>query len=662
MQLSKIKIQNYRLLIDADLEVDAKTTLIVGRNNTAKTSCFECVCSVLEGTPFSFNDYPLSKRENLYTKISSYMAKEIAFDTLCKEVEPICVEFLVDYSLDDADDDLGALSPFIIDVDVDTTTALIRAEFKLKEDEKALFGILEESYYKEGVFAPEEDAYTAIVSNFSKLFELTIYAVNPKNVEERQIKKQSELRELFPFYLIPAERLLGEDGTQKSSLSDLISEFFDVSDEELDPSIATKVKELRAIVEDASKSVQQQSDEILSALVSNAVGFGYPNGEELQLGVKTQLSIDEQIKNQTQLSYTAGTNKESLPSKYNGLGYKNLIKMEFLLAAFAKKVEKWGGACIPMLFIEEPESHMHPQMQHAFAEYLEKFLGKITSVGIQTFITSHSAHIANTMVFSKIRYAQKTNRGVIYKNLNEFAKDNPTNTDFIRKYLTLTKCDLFFADKAILVEGASERLLLPDMIQKCNEAGAFNTQNYKLPAQYYTLIEIGGAYAYKFIPFAEFLGIPCLILTDLDSVAGRVGKNGRTYYNSVPVSLGETTSNETIKWWVRKNKGIDADDKTLIDIKEIIAMSNDAKTIGKCHIEYQTTENGLCGHSLEEAIRNVNRSHYGLDETDTEIDLEFAEKSKTDFALKLIYECEDYTIPAYIRSGLVWLNNQKVLE
>lgn len=662
MQLSKIKIQNYRLLIDADLEVDKKTTLIVGRNNTAKTSCFECVYNVLEGTPFSFNDYPLSKRENLYAKISSYMAKEITFDALCKEIEPISVEFLVDYSLDDADDDLGALSPFIIDVDVDTTTTLIRAEFKLKEDEKALFGILEESYYKEGTFAPEKDAYTSIVSNFSKLFELTIYAVNPKNVEERQIKKQSELKGLFPSYLIPAERLLGEDGTQKSSLSELISEFFDMSEEELDPTIADKVKELRAIVEDASKSVQQQSDEILSTLVSNAVGFGYPNGEELQLGVKTQLSIDEQIKHQTQLSYKAGVDKESLPSEYNGLGYKNLIKMEFLLAAFAKKVEKWGSACIPMLFIEEPESHMHPQMQHAFAEYLEKFLEKITSVGIQTFITSHSAHIANTMVFSKIRYAQKTTKGVIYKNLNEFAEENPTNTEFIRKYLTLTKCDLFFADKAILVEGASERLLLPDMIQKCDKAGDFNTQKYKLPAQYYTLIEIGGAYAYKFIPFAEFLGIPCLILTDLDSVAGQVGKNGRTYYKSVPVSCGETTSNETLKRWVRKNKGIDEDDKALIDISEIIAMSNDAKTIGKCHIEYQTTENGLCGHSLEEAIRNVNRSHYGLSDTATETDLEFDEKSKTDFALKLIYEYDDYIVPSYIRSGLIWLNNQKVLE
>ena len=382
----------------------------------------------------------------------------------------------------------------------------------------------------------------------------------------------------------------------------------------------------------------------------------------MQLGVTTQLSIDEQIKNQTQLSYTAGTSKESLPSTYNGLGYKNLIKMEFLLAAFAKKVEKCGTVCIPLLFIEEPESHMHPQMQHAFADYLEAFLGKITSVGIQTFLTSHSAHVANTVAFPKIRYAQKTKVGVIYKNLSAFAQKNPTNTVFIRKYLTLTKCDLFFADKVIFVEGASERLLLPDMIEKCAKAGDFDSQEYKLPAQYYALIEIGGAYAYKFIPFAEFLGIPCLILTDLDSVLGQEGKNGRKYYKSVPVCRGETTSNETIKWWVRKNKGLSDNDDTKINLTEITSMSPDAKTRNKCHIEFQTSEAGLCGHSLEEAIRNVNRAHYDLDDGATEDDLEFGGKSKTDFALDLIYECDGYTVPAYIKSGLVWLNDQKVLE
>ena len=143
---------------------------------------------------------------------------------------------------------------------------------------------------------------------------------------------------------------------------------------------------------------------------------------------------------------------------------------------------------------------------------------------------------------------------------------------------------------------------------------------------------------------------------------GQEGKNRQIYYKSVPVSCGETTSNETLKWWVRKNKGLSNDDKTKIDLADIISMSSDDKTRGKCHIEFQTKENELCGHSLEEAIRNVNRSHYGLSDSPTEEDLEFSGKCKTDFALKLIYECTDYNIPTYIRSGLIWLNNQKVLE
>ena len=662
MQLSKIRIKNYRLLIDAELDVDSKTTLIVGRNNTAKTSCFECINNVLSGKPFSYNDYPLSKRDDLCAKIALFMEKKLSFFNLCEHLETISVEFWVDYSMDDPDDNLGALSPFIIDVDVDTTTALIRIEYMLKYEEKALWGLLENSYYKDSSFAPDEESHDTIVNNFGKLFGFTIYAINPKNESDKQVKSQKELCELFPLYTIPAERVLGEDGSQQNSLGSLISNFFDMSEDELDPSVADKILELRSVVELANKHVQKQSNEILSSVVNSSIGFGYPNIEELQLGVTTQLSIDDQIKNQTELAYTSGTSKESLPSTHNGLGYKNLIKIEFLLAEFAKDVEKRGTACIPLLFIEEPESHMHPQMQHAFADYLTDFLEKISSVRIQTFLTSHSAHIANTMEFSKIRYAQKTSVGVTYKNLNTFVKDNPDNIDFIRKYLTLTRCDLFFADKVIFVEGASERLLLPDIIEKCEKAGAFNSRKYKLSAQYYAMIEIGGAYAHKFIPFVEFLGLPCLILTDLDSVIGKVGKDGKVHYSSAPVCRGETTSNETIKWWVRKNKALNDDDKTIISLTDITSMTSDQKTRGKCHLEFQSEEQGLCGHSLEEAIRNINRTHYELSDGITEDDLEFTGKSKTNFALDLIYECADYNIPNYIKSGLVWLNDQRVLE
>ena len=113
MQLSKIKIKNYRLLIDAELEVDPSTTLIVGRNNTAKTSCFSCIGNVLDGDTVSFDDYPLLRREDFYTKIALFMEKKLSYEDLCKQIEVISIEFLVDYSLDDPDDNLGALSPFM---------------------------------------------------------------------------------------------------------------------------------------------------------------------------------------------------------------------------------------------------------------------------------------------------------------------------------------------------------------------------------------------------------------------------------------------------------------------------------------------------------------------------------------------------------------------
>ena len=82
------------------MDVDAKTTLIVGRNNTAKTSCNSCINTVLEGKAFSYNDYPLPKRENLHNLFCSLWRKKLSYEDLYKDVETISIEFVVDYSLD----------------------------------------------------------------------------------------------------------------------------------------------------------------------------------------------------------------------------------------------------------------------------------------------------------------------------------------------------------------------------------------------------------------------------------------------------------------------------------------------------------------------------------------------------------------------------------
>jgi len=655
MRLVNIIIKNYRLLINADLKVDDNTTLIVGRNNTAKTSCVELIDKVLKNKVLSYDDFPLIKRKYIYILLAQFMRKKLSYEKLCEKFPITAIDFIVDYTLDDPNMNLGALVPFIIDVDVDSTSAIIHVEYSIKISEESLRAMFETCFFENGNFSCKlEDVRDVGMANFSKIFELKIYAVNPKDDKEKQLKDHKELTNLFPFYTIPAERMLGENGDHSSnSLGTLISSYFSVDVENLDPKVVDEVKELRKTVEEANIKIQRQSNELLGNIVNKAVGFGYPNAEELQLGVDTRLHIDDQIKDKTELTYTSTVIGESLPSSHNGLGYKNLIKIEFMLADFAEKIKQGNLACIPLLFIEEPESHMHPQMQQTFASYLEKFLDEISEVHIQTFLTSHSAHIANTIDFSQVRYAQKTIKGVIYKNLNTFAENNSANLDFIKKYLTLSRCDLFFADKVIFVEGASERLLIPDMIDKCNKEGLFDSKKYKLPAQYYALIEIGGAYASKFIPFVNFLGIPCLILTDIDSM-----EDGRT---KAIVSKGKTTSNATLKWWVRKVKGLPENDSSKIKLADVIALTYEKKTIDKCHVEFQVKENGLCGRSLEEAIINVNRTHYGLTGSITETDLKFTDKSKTDFALNLVCDNPGYVIPKYIKDGLIWLNEQNVL-
>ena len=654
MLLTEIKIKNYRLLVSSTLRLDKNTTLIVGRNNTAKTSCMSFLSMVLNGQKLKYDDYPLIQRKKLFKLIECMLKTEISYEYFLSEIPLTEIVFYVDYSIEGVEDNLGSLSPFIIDIDDQTTTAIIKVKYDFKITEKDFFELFSECI-------SDDDAGNKViqigkirdilVASFENLFSLSIVAVNPTIEDDIQNKSLQELKDLFPFFSISAERSLDESVDYKtSSLKKVISSYFSVEKEKIDENISDSVLKLRKIVEDTNKSIQNESNKLLSDIIEKSIGFGYPNADELQLGVTTNLEINNQIQDNSELTYSKKGTDEFLPSNYNGLGYKNLIKIQFQLAQFSEMIKQCKLSSIPLLFIEEPESHMHPQMQQTFINFLESFLEKISNIHIQTIITSHSSHIANAIDFTKIRYAQKKEEKVTYKDLNRFDDANPGNADFVKKYLTLSKCDLFFADKAIFIEGASERLLIPDMIKKCDQKGYFTTK-HKLTSQYYTLIEVGGAYAYKFIPFANFLGIPSLIITDIDTV-----KKENTKYKACIVSEGETTSNKTIKEWMKDYITLESGEK--LSVSEIKELNNEKKTKGICHIEYQIEENGLCGRSLEEAIRNVNRGIYGLNTSVSEEDIRFNDKCKTDFALDLILKYEDYDIPKYIIDGLVWLNNQ----
>jgi predicted ATP-dependent endonuclease of OLD family len=170
-----------------------------------------------------------------------------------------------------------------------------------------------------------------------------------------------------------------------------------------------------------------------------------------------------------------------------------------------------------LIFVEEPEAHLHAQLQQVFIRNVLELLnieedGSI--FGSQMVITTHSPHILYERGFKPIRYFRRKKVGneqlTEVLNLSAFYQAQPDDRDFLEKYLKLTHCDLFFSDAAILVEGNVERLLLPIMIRKVAKT---------LRSACLCILEVGGAFGHRFQSLIEFLGLTTLIVTDIDSVA-----------------------------------------------------------------------------------------------------------------------------------------------
>jgi hypothetical protein len=188
------------------------------------------------------------------------------------------------------------------------------------------------------------------------------------------------------------------------------------------------------------------------------------------------------------------------------------------------------------------------------------------------------------------------------------------------------------------------------MIQKCYEAGDFAGVSIPLTSQYYTIIEVGGAYAHNFYDFVDYLEIPTLILTDVDFTKGP---------HNISCSRGdaEKSSNGAINTWCRKVLGIE--DGVTVRIDQILGLTTDQHTDGCRHLEFEKEENNFHPRSLEDAIMNCNRELFGIADG-AYPDFSGGNEKKTDFALKLLVDNQynGYTVPSYIRDGLTWINRQ----
>lgn len=188
----------------------------------------------------------------------------------------------------------------------------------------------------------------------------------------------------------------------------------------------------------------------------------------------------------------------------NGLGFNNLIFMAVVLSELAKNPE----ACYRGLIVEEPEAHLHPQLQAILLSYLEVIKAVEGEKPVQLFVTSHSPNFASIADLDSLTCLVDTGATVetFFPRTITFEKGK---REKLERYLDVTRAELFFARRVIFVEGAAELMLVSVLAEKAG----FNLREHGV-----SLISVEGLNFDSFLPlFGEkALKIPVALLTDAD--------------------------------------------------------------------------------------------------------------------------------------------------
>ena len=314
---------------------------------------------------------------------------------------------------------------------------------------------------------------------------------------------------------------------------------------------------------------------------------------------------------------------------------------------------------IHLVFIEEPEAHLHPQMQEVFIDKIGEIADRFAKVHgyerawpVQFIVTTHSPHMANKARFDAMRYFLTRPKGTgnpihstEIRDLKQGLAGIPVpDKEFLHKYMVLTGCDLLFADKIVLIEGATERIMLPEIIRKIDLSAGANDP--KLSSQYISIMEVGGAHAHKFFNLLNFLDLSTLIITDIDSVDSNL--------ESCEVAAGTGTSNSCIKEWFNPD----------VTPAQLLAKNENDKIEGRVRLTYQVPEQsgGACGRSFEDAFILANYAKFGLaTENATEAYNKSKNIKKTNFAIEYGIDNKNWNVPLYIAQGLRWLAASDIL-
>ena len=679
MKIEKIKVNNFRSLKNFCMDLEDELSLIVGKNNTGKTSVIEILnkflnkSSTIECDDFNI-EYTMDLEKNLKNEEYEFI------------MQGIKLKIFIRY---DENDNLSNVSKFLTTLDVENNYIVLDFEYVLNEDN---FQLLKTEYLKFIKENSDKDFEYFFRHNYKKYFKFIKRSLGydrEKNKENEEIyidlENDKEINNLVNIKYISAKRAVDNKDTNNTLSLQSASYYERIKDK---PEMEQSIADFRTELEETDKKFDEKYESIFENVLKKIKKFGGLKKDDLNIKIKSLLQQSNILKGNTTVFYNYN-DQSNLPENYNGLGYLNLISIIFeienIINDFSKEDQK---ADINLLFIEEPEAHLHPELQYHFLNNIKSLLKKSSEqkkINLQTIITTHSSHIVSQSDFSDIKYFNKSNNGTWCKNLKDLKKlyeDDEKSYRFLKQYLTLNRAEVFFADKIIFIEGDTERILLPAMLKKIDLEG--EELDEKLLSQNISIIEVG-RHSKIFQHFLNFLQIKTLIITDIDSTKKKLTSDGKTTYVAASVDDTEAirTSNDSIKYFF--DKYIENDD-CLESLKRITSSERIIKKVennwekdenGNLMVQYQLKEETVDYYprSFEDAFICINKDFIKENKKDFNSlkKLEIIEKepndfykiaqecidSKPSFAIEILLNSDDdysnWNIPSYIKEGLEWL-------
>lgn len=495
MHISKIHIQNYRNFNNFTMDFHKGLNVIIGSNNSGKTGLLYAINLLNFPSSISVEDF---NKNNL-----------LQYDRLYAENAPeIVIEYYIHHRIaedDTNDESIIRLLPFlgIKEFEENRTEKDGRAEYNIAAKIKAVFSIdikYLDDYKKELNLVNNFDEYFMMLNRFVEKH----YSWSYTNGITETKADQKAATSIFDIRLIEAERTSEEVRKETKREIDTAAK---------DSEHAAKLDDLKKSVSNDLKKILNDSITKLSELFENENNeIGLKKGNvSIFSDVKAKLSVLDAYVTEVKDTKSGFV----VPLQHNGLGYNNLINIYMLI----KLTEIQKGRDFKILCLEEPEAHLHPAMQYKLFKYI-KNLDKKNELNQQIFVTTHSSNISAVagidnmfmLAYERDKRGSDCHQQSLEKQFKDVDEKDTRKNDAKRhlsRFLDVTRSDMLFADKVILVEGIAEKLLMPLFMTTCG---------CSYEDEHISIVEIGGKHFEHFVELfnGNAVNKKVLCITDKD--------------------------------------------------------------------------------------------------------------------------------------------------